>query len=49
MSLLTRHFWKFFFGLVALIACGILIIYIASLFDGAEADVQTENNRAYSR
>jgi len=36
MALLTRHFWKFFFALIAIIATGVFVIYIAGLFDGRE-------------
>jgi len=36
MGLLTQHFWKFFFALIALIATGVFVIYIAGLFDGRE-------------
>jgi len=36
MTLLTQHFWKFFFALIALITTGVFVIYIAGLFDGRE-------------
>lgn len=50
MDLLTKHFWKFFFGLIVFIAGGIFTIYIASLFDGREINSQTpENGQAMNR
>lgn len=47
MSLLTQHFWKFFFTFIALIASGVFVIYIAGIFDGAErATVDAADGRA---
>jgi len=32
MSLLNRHFWKFFFGLLAIVVLGFMVIYGANSY-----------------